>query len=79
MQNDWKTTLITNDITNIAKQRAILLNGVGPSTYRLIMTLSLPGMLRDLSFAKIVERVKTYFNPKPSAIIKRYEFNTHRQ
>ena len=34
---------IANDTTDPAKQRAILLNGVGASTYRLIKTLSLPG------------------------------------
>ena len=31
-----------NDIVDIAKRRAILLNGVGAPTYRLIKTLSLP-------------------------------------
>ena len=40
---------------------------------------SLHGKLKDLSFADIVERVKTHFNPKPSAIIKCYKFNTRTQ
>ena len=70
---------IANDIEDPAKRRAILLNGVGASTYRLIKTLSLPGKPKDLSFADIVERVHKHFNPKPSAIIERYEFSTRKQ
>ena len=68
-----------NDITEDAKRRAILLNAVGPATYRLIKTLALPGVPRDLSFAQIVSRVKLHFNPRPSPIIKRFEFNTRMQ
>ena len=70
---------IANDIKNPVKQRAILLNCVGASTYRLIKTLSLPGKPNDLSFADLVQRVKTHFNPKPSITIKRYEFNTRKR
>ena len=70
---------IANDITDPVKQRAILLNCVGASTYRLIKTLSLPGKPKDLTFTDIVDRVKTHFNPKPSVTIKRYEFNTRKQ
>ena len=33
----------------------------------------------DLSFAEIVEKARAHFNPKPSPIVKRYEFNTRRQ
>ena len=70
---------IANDIDDGNKKRAILLNGVGPTTYRLIKTLALPGTPRDLSFGEIVERVKVHFNPKPSPIVKRFEFNTRGQ
>ena len=62
---------IANDIADVAKRRAILLNGVGAPTYRLIKTLALPGTPKDLSFEEIVERVRDHFNPKPSPSIKR--------
>ncbi len=55
---------IANDITN------------EPATYRLIKTLALPGTPRELTFA---ETVKNHFQPKPSPIIKRFEFNTRCQ
>ena len=70
---------LANDITDPAKKRAILLNAAGPTTYRLVKTLAVPGKPTDLSFDEIVEKVKLHFNPKPSPIIKRYEFNTRKQ
>ena len=70
---------IANEITDVAKRRAILLNGVGASTYRLIKTLALPGSPKDLTFEEIVDNVRSHFNPKPSPIVKRFEFNTRRQ
>ena len=41
---------IANDINDVAKSRAILLNGVEASTYRLIKTLALPGTPKELTF-----------------------------
>ena len=70
---------IANDITDVAKKRAILLNAAGASTYRLIKTLALPGVPKDLTFEQIVEKVTAHYNPKPSVIIKRFEFNTRVQ
>ena len=68
-----------NDITSGAKRRAILLNAVGPATYRLLKTLVSPAKITELTFEEIVERAAKHFNPKPSPIVKRYEFNTRRQ
>ena len=68
-----------NDIASPAKRRAILLTAVGASTYRLIRTLVSPTQVSEVSFADIVDRAKAHFNPKPSPIVKRFEFNTRRQ
>ena len=68
-----------NDIVSSDKQRAILLSAVGASTYRLIRTLVSPDKVTDFTFASLVEKARTHFNPKPSPIVKRYEFNTRRQ
>ena len=68
-----------NDITAEEKKRAILLNAVGPTTYCLLKTLASPEKLTDLSFLEIVTCAKRHFNPKPSPIVKRYEFNTRWQ
>ena len=68
-----------NDITSGANRRALLLNAVGPATYRLFKMLVSPAKITELTFKEIVERAAKHFNPKPSPIIKRYEFNTRWQ
>lgn len=85
-QDDWCEYIerlehyyTANDIDSVEKRRAILFNAVGASTYRLIRTLVSPSKVTDLSFADIVERARAPFNPKPSLIVKRFEFNTRRQ
>ena len=65
-----------NDIASSEKRRAILLNAVGATTYRLIRTLVAPAKVSEISFDNIVDRAR---NPKPSPIVKRFEFNTRRQ
>ena len=85
-QEDWveyvepsDSYFIANDITDPAKKHTILLNAVGPSTYRLLKTLCLPDKHIDHSFEEIVDWVKLHFNPKPSPIVKRFEFNKRKQ
>ena len=71
-----KHYFVANGIDNADVQQAIYFTSVGPSTYRLIKTLSLPRKPTNYSFQELVTKVKTYFHPKPSLIIKRFEFNT---
>ena len=66
-----------NDILAEDKRRAILLTAVGPSTYRLIRTLVAPAKVTEVD--EIVAKAKAHFCPKPSPIVKRFEFNTRRQ
>lgn len=67
---------IANDIVAPAKRRAILLHAVGPATYKLLKTLASPTPVTALTFEELVEKAKLHFNPKPSPIVRRYEFNT---
>ena len=70
---------VANDINSDAKRKAILLNAVGAQTYRLIRTLMSPATLADVSLADIVAKAQAHFSPKPSVIVKHFEFNTCRQ
>ena len=56
---------VANDVTDVAKKRAILLNAVGPTTYRWLR-LCLLRKPNDHNLEELVEKVKTHFNPKPS-------------
>ena len=85
-QEDWveyaerlQHYFVANKIDDEDIQRAILLTNVGPSTYRLAKTLSLPRKPTDYTFDALVKMVTTHFHPKPSPIIKRFEFNTRSQ
>ena len=70
---------VANDIEAEEKRRAILLTAVGPGTYRLIKTLASPKKLEEFTFKELVELAATHFNPKPSPIVKRFEFNSRSQ
>uniref|UniRef100_A0A1X7T248 Retrotransposon gag domain-containing protein n=1 Tax=Amphimedon queenslandica TaxID=400682 RepID=A0A1X7T248_AMPQE len=85
-QEDWveyaerlEHYFVANSIDNGDVQRAILLTNVGPATYRLAKTLSLPKKPTDYTFAQLVKMVTAHFHPKPSPILKRFEFNTRSQ
>ena len=47
---------LANDIADPVKKQAILVNAVGPKTYRLIKTLCLSRKPQDHSFEEIVKR-----------------------
>ena len=82
-QEEWDEYIehyfTANDILAEDKRRAILLTAVGPSTYRLIRTLVAPAKVTEVSFDDIDAKAKAHFCPKPSPIVKRFEFNTRRQ
>ena len=69
-QEDWieyaerlESYFVANDIADVAKKKAILLNAVGPSTYNLIKTLCLPDKPKDYTFEQSVKKLTTHFNP----------------
>ena len=70
---------VANDIASENKRRAILLNAVGPGMYRLLKTIASPKKVDELTFEELVKLAKVHFNPKPSPIVKRFEFNSRCQ
>ena len=70
---------VANDIVAEEKRRAILLTVVGPGTFRLLKTLASPKKLEEFMFTELVELAGVHFNPKPSPIVKRFEFNSRCQ
>ena len=70
---------VANDIASEGKQRAILLTAVGPGTYRLLKTLVSPKKLDELTVTQLVDLASKHYNPKPSPIVKRFEFNCRSQ
>ena len=65
-----------NDITDPAKKRSILLAVGGQEAFQVIRSLVDERELATKSYAEIVELVKSYYNPKPSIIVQRFNFNS---
>ena len=55
------------------KKQAILLSGVGPSTYQNLVALDKP---TDKTFDQLVKVVKGHYQPTLSVIVQRFKFNT---
>ena len=70
---------VANDIEAEEKRRSILLTAVGPSTYRLLKTLASPKKLEEFTFKELVKLAASHFDPKPSPIVKHFEFNSRCQ
>ena len=68
-----------NDVKSADKKRAILLSGVGPSTYQVIRNLVAPDKPTEKTFDQIVKVVKGHYQPTPSVIVQRFKFNTRSQ
>ena len=68
--------LAANKIEDTDQQRAALLSVCGPATYRLIGSLVSPKKPTELKFAELVEALQKHYDPKPSVIVQRYQFNT---
>ena len=67
---------VANEVTNNVKKRTILLSSCVPETYGLLRSLVSPGKPSDKYFEDLVKILKNHFNPKPSATLQRYKFNT---
>ena len=85
-QEEWREYVerlvhyfIANDIVSAEKKRAILLTDVGPGPYRLLKTLVSPKRLDELTVTELVDLASKHYNPKPSPIVKRFEFNCRSQ
>ena len=68
-----------NKITDAGQKRAVLLTVCGPQTYKLIRNLVAPEQTGVVDYTVIVEKVKEHVNPKPSAIVQRFRFNSRVQ
>ena len=79
-QEEWYeyAEMLTHYFVADEKKRAILLTVVGPSTNRLMKTLA-SRRLEEHRFAELVELATKHYNPRPSPIVKRFEFNSRSQ
>ena len=65
-----------NDVEDAAKQRAILLSVAGPETFRLLSSLVAPLTVKDKTFTELVDLLSGHYNPKKSAAVHQFKFNS---
>ena len=69
----FTTNNIKDTPENAGRRKLILLSVKGSNTYGLIGDLLVPNRLTDKSYSKIVEVLKTYFQPKASEVVQLYK------
>ena len=81
--SDWKSYVertqqyfAANEVTNVAKQRAILISSVGDSTYRTMKDVLSPDSPASVPLPTIIEKMTNHFQPQPSEIVQRFQFHT---
>ena len=82
-KEDWSSYVLrlkyyfqANGVTDTEKKKSILLTACGPATFRRIGSLLTAARLETIGYAELVEEVKKFYDPKPSTIVQRFQFNT---
>ena len=85
-QDDWATYeerlrhyFVANGVEDAGKKRSILLTVCGTPTYKLLRSLVEVGELNTKSFDELARLLKEHYDPKPSAIVQRFNTRTRAQ
>ncbi|KAL7853111.1 hypothetical protein SRHO_G00188960 [Serrasalmus rhombeus] len=65
-----------NDIKEPERRKAVLLSGVGATTYSLLRNLVSPDLPKAKTYDQLTAELKKHFNPTPSEIVQRFKFNS---
>ncbi|XP_037398305.1 uncharacterized protein K02A2.6-like [Pygocentrus nattereri] len=65
-----------NDIKEPERRKAVLLSGVGATTYSLLRNLVSPELPKAKTYEQLTAELKKHFNPTPSEIVQRFKFNS---
>jgi hypothetical protein len=68
-----------NEIESDVRKVNILLSICGAKTYELIRSLVSPDLPNTRAFDELISLVSSHYNPKPSVIVQRFQFNTRLQ
>ena len=70
---------IANDITDAPKKRAVLLSGIGPSTYSVLRNLMTPDVPSSKTYDELKGTLSAHFKPKTLVIAERFRFYKRNQ
>ena len=82
-KEDWSSCILrlkyyfeANEVTDSNKKKSILLSACGPATFRRIGSLLTTARLESIGYEDLIAVVKNFYDPKPSIIVQRFQFNT---
>ena len=82
-KEDWSSYILrlkyyfeANEVTDSNKKKSILLSACGPATFRRIGSLLTTVRLESIGYEDLIAVVKNFYDPKPSIIVQRFQFNT---
>ena len=67
---------LANEITDVSKQRSILISSMGQKAYKILRNIVAPEKPTDVSFKNLVSAMTSHFSPPPSEIVQRFRFNS---
>lgn len=70
---------VANNISAVDRKRAVLLTLCGPETYDIVRALVAPRGPGDVEFEELVTILGAHFDPKPSELYSRYNFQRRDQ
>ena len=77
--NDWVQYIermehyfLANEITDVSKQRSILISSMGQKAYKILRNIVAPEKPTDVSFKNLVSVMNSHFSPPPSEIVQRF-------
>ena len=83
VKEDWSTYAArlefyfeANGVEDHDRKRAILLSVSGVEIFKLVSNLVSPNSPKDYTFKKLVELIAEHYQPKKSAAIHRFKFNS---
>lgn len=63
-----------NEVMDPDRRQAMLLSGVGTTTYSLLLSLLSPETPKDKTYAQLMQILLVHFSPKPSEIVQQFKF-----
>ena len=76
LEEYFKSEEIEDNEDNKVRRRGKFLSSVGKDTYKLMKKLVAPAKIKDKTMQQLITLVQNHLQPKPSAIVARYHFNT---
>ena len=65
-----------NGVTDAGKKKSILLTACGASTFTKVSSLFTTERLDEIGYDDLVAEAKKFYDPKPSVIVSRFQFNS---